>query len=61
MPLLIYLHGAGGVGDQIGKIKGQAMKVWQGLQNLISGRVSSLHHNVEKDGWSKISTYSCKI
>ena len=37
MPLLIYLHGAGGVGDQIEKIKGQAMRVWQGLQKFNKG------------------------
>ena len=34
MPLLIYLHGAGGVGNQIEKIKGQTMRVWQGLKKF---------------------------
>ena len=37
MLLLIYLHGAGGVGDQIEKIKGQAMRGWQGLQKFNKG------------------------
>lgn len=37
VPLLIYLHGAGGTGDQIEKIKGQAMRVWKGLQKFNKG------------------------
>lgn len=31
IPLLIYLHGAGGVGDNIQKLRGQAGQVWQGI------------------------------
>ena len=34
MPLLIYLHGAGGVGDDIRKIRGQASTVMQGLDKF---------------------------
>ncbi len=31
VPLVIYLHGAGGVGDNIQKVKGQAGQVWKGI------------------------------
>ena len=31
VPLLIYLHGAGGVGDNIQKLRGQAGQVWRGI------------------------------
>lgn len=31
LPLLIYLHGSGGRGNDIGKIRGQAMRVWRGI------------------------------
>ena len=37
IPLLIYLHGAGGVGDQIEKIKDQSMRVWKGLLKFNKG------------------------
>ena len=32
VPLIIYLHGGGGVGDNIQKIKGQAGQVWNGIE-----------------------------
>ena len=34
MPLVIYLHGAGGVGDNIQKVKGQAGQVWKGIEKF---------------------------
>jgi predicted peptidase len=34
LPLLIYLHGAGGVGDNIHKISGQATPVWRGVEKF---------------------------
>jgi predicted peptidase len=37
MPLLIYLHGAGGVGDDIKKVKGQSMRVWKGIVKFNKG------------------------
>ena len=32
VPLVIYLHGAGGVGDNIQKVRGQAGQVWKGIE-----------------------------
>ncbi len=37
IPLLIYLHGAGGVGDDLGKIKGQARRVVSGIRKFGKG------------------------
>jgi predicted peptidase len=34
VPLVIYLHGAGGVGDNIQKIRGQAGQVWKGIEKF---------------------------
>ncbi len=35
--LLIYLHGAGGVGNNIGKVRGQASQVWKGIEKFKKG------------------------
>ena len=32
VPLVIYLHGAGGVGDNIQKVRRQAGQVWEGIE-----------------------------
>jgi len=37
MPLLIYLHGAGGVGEDVHKIRGQAARLWQGIAKFGKG------------------------
>ena len=37
LPLLIYLHGAGGVGNDINKIKGQSGSVWKGIMEFDKG------------------------
>lgn len=37
MPLLIYLHGAGGVGGDIHRIQGQVRPLWQGVQTFGKG------------------------
>ena len=37
LPLLIYLHGAGGVGDEIRKVKGQTTAVWRGIEKFGKG------------------------
>jgi predicted peptidase len=37
LPLLIYLHGAGGRGNEIRKVTGQAMAVWQGIATFEKG------------------------
>ena len=37
IPLVIYLHGAGGVGDNIRKITGQAAAIWQGIAKFDKG------------------------
>jgi len=37
VPLVIYLHGAGGVGDNIQKVKGQAGQVWKGIAKYKKG------------------------
>ena len=34
LPVLIYLHGAGGVGDDLGKIRGQARRVVSGIRKF---------------------------
>ena len=36
-PVLIYLHGAGGVGNDITKIKGQAQRVVSGIRKFRKG------------------------
>ena len=39
LPLLIFLHGAGGVGDDIqqAKVKGKPTEIWQGIQKFNKG------------------------
>jgi predicted peptidase len=37
VPIVIYLHGAGGVGDDINRIKGQPMGVCRGVQTFQKG------------------------
>ena len=37
LPLLVYLHGAGGVGDDIRKIRGQSARVWRGIEKFGKG------------------------
>ena len=37
IPLLIYLHGGGGVGNDIQKLRGQAGQVWRGLDKHRKG------------------------
>jgi predicted peptidase len=37
LPLLIFLHGAGGVGDDVRRIKGQPMRVWRGIKEFGKG------------------------
>jgi len=37
LPLLIYLHGAGGVGDDIRKIRGQSARVSHGIEKFGKG------------------------
>ena len=37
VPLVIYLHGAGGVGDNIQKLRGQAGQVWKGIEKHKNG------------------------
>jgi predicted peptidase len=37
IPLVIYLHGAGGVGNEIGKIKGQVQRVVIGIRKFRKG------------------------
>ena len=37
LPVLIYLHGAGGVGDDLGKIRGQARRVVSGIRKFRKG------------------------
>jgi predicted peptidase len=37
IPLVIYLHGAGGVGDDIQKLRGQAGQVWRGIGKYKKG------------------------
>ncbi|MCH2182376.1 MAG: alpha/beta hydrolase-fold protein [Mariniblastus sp.] len=37
IPLLIYLHGAGGRGSEIRKVRGQALPVWRGIQKFNKG------------------------
>ena len=34
LPLLIFLHGAGGVGDDINQIKGKPSEIWEGIQKF---------------------------
>lgn len=34
VPLVIYLHGAGGVGDDMNKIKSQPAPIWNGIQEF---------------------------
>ena len=37
LPLLIFLHGAGGVGNDIQQIKGKPTEIWQGLEKFNKG------------------------
>ncbi len=37
LPLLIFLHGAGGVGEDIRRIQGQPMRVWRGIKKFGKG------------------------
>jgi predicted peptidase len=37
MPLLIYLHGAGGVGNDINTIRSQPKKAWEGIKKFNKG------------------------
>ena len=37
LPVLIYLHGAGGVGNDLGKIRGQARRVVSGIRKFRKG------------------------
>ena len=37
LPLLIYLHGSGGVGDEIRKVRGQAAAVVRGIEKFDKG------------------------
>jgi len=34
LPMVIYLHGAGGVGDNIRKVRGQSGQVWKGIEKF---------------------------
>ncbi len=56
MPMVIYLHGAGGVGDDIQKIKGQAGQVYRGIVQhkkhpclVVAPQVSRVHR--QPGGW----------
>ncbi|MEC9092805.1 MAG: prolyl oligopeptidase family serine peptidase [Planctomycetota bacterium] len=58
LPLLVYLHGAGGLGDEIRKIQGQAVKVWQGVQKfgkdpciVIAPQCSRMTKRGQRGGW----------
>lgn len=56
VPLLIYLHGAGGVGDQIRKIRGQAQSLWKGIEKFGKGPCivvapQALRRSRQKGGW----------
>lgn len=37
LPMVIYLHGAGGVGDDVRKIRGQAIGLWRGIEKFNKG------------------------
>ncbi|MBK1876106.1 prolyl oligopeptidase family serine peptidase [Pelagicoccus mobilis] len=37
LPLILFLHGGGGTGSDIHKIKGQPMGVWKGIQRFEKG------------------------
>ena len=39
LPLLIFLHGAGGVGDDIKKIQGKPTEIWEGIRKYAKGPV----------------------
>ena len=56
LPLVIYLHGAGGVGDNIQKIKGQSGQLIQGIAKFEKGPCiivapQCLKRAREKGGW----------
>ena len=36
-PLVIYLHGAGGVGDDLKKVRGQSKRIWKGITSFSKG------------------------
>ena len=44
--LLIYLHGAGGVGDDVRRLQGQARALLEGIKNSKKGLVTLLLRNV---------------
>ena len=53
VPMVIYLHGAGGRGDEIRKVQGQARKVWDHIVNFKKGPclvVAPQCLNVKVDG-----------
>jgi predicted peptidase len=37
LPLLIFLHGAGGVGNDVHQIEGKPTEIWQGIQTFNKG------------------------
>ena len=37
LPLVIFLHGAGGVGDDISKVKGKPTEIWEGIRKFNKG------------------------
>lgn len=37
LPLLIFLHGAGGVGSDINEVKGKPMEIWEGIRKFNKG------------------------
>ncbi len=37
LPLLIFLHGAGGVGDDISEVKGKPTEIWEGIRKFNKG------------------------
>lgn len=37
LPLLIFLHGAGGVGSDIQEVKGKPTEIWEGIQKFKKG------------------------
>jgi len=58
VPLLIYLHGAGGRGNEIRKIRGQALGVWRGIEKfkkspciVVAPQVLAKVEGAEKSSW----------
>lgn len=59
LPLLIYLHGSGGRGSDIKKVKGQAMGVWRGLNKfgkvpciVVAPQCAAKVEGAEKSTWT---------